>query len=208
MQNDDKPAEVSAPPEPDMVGQDETAASVRPGKGSAGDGVSKSDRPQRRRHATRARTDRGRLHSRNSGVLSRDPMAALIRLGENRRQLLKIYKKLRVELKPTGILGDILLDQAWSAYLRCVLIARVEADLFVSVDQDDSDRMPELKKMELPTLIFPEPSATTFRFSDDLMRHLEIALRYHAHYCRQFWGSVRLLIAMQSGGLAGLLDCL
>jgi hypothetical protein len=133
-------------------------------------------------------------------------MAALIRLGENPRQLLKIYKKLRVELKPTGILGDILLDRAWASYLRCLLIARVEANLFVSVDQDDSDRMPQLKEMDLPTLVFPEACAPNYGFSDDLMKHLETTLRYDAHYSRQFFGAVRLLVAMQTGGLAGLLD--
>lgn len=205
MQNDDKTASDSAP-EPDMVGQAETAA-ARPGKSSAGDGVSESDRPQRRRRATRARTDKRRLHVRHHGVLGRDPMAALIRLGENPRQLLKIYKKLRAELRPVGILGDLLLDRAWSSFLRCFLISRVEADLFVPVDHD-SDRMPELKEMELPTLIFPEPNAINYRFSDDLMQHIETSLRYDAHYARQFWRSVGLLIAMQSGGLAGLLDSL
>jgi len=207
MDNDEKSANDSVQPEPEVVAQKETAP-ARPGKNSAGDGFSEPDRPQRRRHATRARKDRGRLHFRNSGVLSRDPMAALIRLGENPRQLLKIYKKLRAELRPTGILGDILLDRAWSSYLRCYLISRVEADLFVPVDHDDSDRMPKLKEMELPTLIYPEPSATNYRFSDDLMQHLETALRYDAHYSREFWRSVGLLIAMQTGGLAGLLDCL
>ncbi len=40
------------------------------------------------------------------------------------------------------------------------------------------------------------------------MKHLETALRYDAHYAREFYWSVGSLIAMQSGGLAGLLDCL
>jgi hypothetical protein len=207
MQNGDTTASDSAQPEPDMVGQDETVA-AQPGKSSAGDGVSESDRPRRRRRATRARTDKGTLHAGHYGVQSRDPLAALIRLGANRRQLLKIKKKLRAELKPTGILGDILLDRAWSSYLRCLLIARVEADLFVSVDQDDSDRMPELKDMDLPTLVFSKAGPTNYSFSDDLMKHLETALRYDGHYARQFWWSVGSLIAMQNGGLAGLLDCL
>jgi hypothetical protein len=193
---------------PDGVTHDEIAPAPRPEKGSATDGVSKSDCPHGRPRATRARRDKGGIHARNYGVLSRNPMAALIRLGENPRQLLKIYKKLRVELKPTGILGDILLDRAWASYLRCLLIARVEANLFVSGDQDNSNRMPELKEMDLPTLVFPKVGGTNYGFSDDLTKHLETALRYDGHYARQFWWSVGSLIAMQSGGLAGLLDCL
>ncbi len=86
-------------------------------------------------------------------------MAALIRLGENRRELIKIYKKLRADLKPTGILGEILFDRAWSSYLRCLLIARVEADLFVPVDQDNSDRMPRAKGTGATHFGFPEAGA-------------------------------------------------
>ena len=141
-------------------------------------------------------------------MLSRNPLKALIFLGENPRHLQKIKKMLRAELKPIGIVGEILFDRAWSSYLRCLLIARAEAHLFIPVDQGDSNRMPELTEMELPTLIFPEPSATNFPFYDELMEHLEIILRYDAHYAREFYRAVALLIALQSGGIAGLLDCL
>jgi hypothetical protein len=202
MQNDDTTASDSAQPERDMVGQDETVA-ARPGKHSAADGFSEPDRPQRR-----ARTDKGKLHARHHGVLSRNPLTALIGLGENPRHLQKIKKMLRAELKPIGILGEILFDRAWSSYLRCLLIARTEAHLFMPVDQGDSKGMPQLKEMELPTLIFPEPCATNYRFSDDLMKRLETALRYDAHYAREFYRAVAMLIASQSGGLAGFLDCL
>jgi hypothetical protein len=187
MQDDQKTANDSAQPEPDIIGQDETAAAARPEKGSARDRVSESDCSQRPTIATRQRKDKGALHARHHGVLSRNPLEALSRLGENLRQLLKIKKMLRAELKPTGILGDILLDRAWSSYLRCLLIARAEAHLFMPVDQGDSDRMPKLKEMELPTLIYPEPSATNYHFSDDLMQRLETALRYDAHYAREFY---------------------
>jgi hypothetical protein len=104
MQNDQKAVNDSAQPEPNMVGQDEAAA-ARPGKSSAGDGVSESDRPQRGRRATRARTDRGKLHARHHGVLSRNPLEALIRLGETPRHLRKIKKMLRAELMPSGLSG-------------------------------------------------------------------------------------------------------
>ena len=163
---------------------------------------------QRRRRATRARKDAGKLHATHHGVLSRNPLAALIRLGENPRHLRKIKKMLRAELKPIGVVGEILFDRAWSSYLRCLLIARVEADLFMPVDRGDSDRVPELKEMDLPTLVFAEPDAPNYDFSDDLMKHLETALRYDGHFAREFYRAVGLLIALRGGGVAGLLDCL
>jgi hypothetical protein len=208
MKNDQQNTSHPAQPEPDMVGQDEIAAAAGPGKGSSDYGVSESDSPQRPTRATRRRKDTGKLHARHHGVLSRNPLESLLRLGENPRHLRKIKKMLRAELKPVGIIGEILFDIGWSAYLRCVLISRVETHLFIPVDRGDSERMPELKKMELPTLVFPEAGATNYGFSDDLMKHLETALRYDAHYSRQFFAAVRLLVAMQTGGLAGLLECL
>jgi hypothetical protein len=196
----------SAHPERDGATHDETAAPP-PGKGSATDGASESDCSQRPPRAPRARKDKGRRHARNHGVLSRNPLEALIRLGENSRELIKIEKMLRTELKPTGIFGEILFDRAWSSFLRCLLIARTEARLFMPVDQD-SDRLPELKEAELPTLVWSEAGTTNYGFSDDLMKHLETALRYDAHYAREFYRAVGLLLAMQTGGPMGILDCL
>ena len=115
---------------------------------------------------------------------------------------------LRAELKPIGVVGEILFDRGWSSYLRCLLIVRVEAGLFMPADRGDSDRMPELKKMDLPTLVFAEPGAPNYDFSDDLMKHLETTLRYDSHYAREFYRAVGLLIALRSGGVVGLLDCL
>jgi hypothetical protein len=40
------------------------------------------------------------------------------------------------------------------------------------------------------------------------MKHLETALRYDAHYAREFYRAVGLLLAMQTGGPMGILDCL
>lgn len=204
MQNDEKTAQ----PESEVMAQNETPAPARPGKVSAGDAASESDCPHRSTRATRPRKDQGKLHARHHGVLSRNPLEALIRLGENPRHLRKIKRMLRAELKPVGIVGEILFDRVWSSYLRCLLIARVEVHLFMPVDRGDSGRMPELKKMELPTLVFPEPGAPIYGFSDDLMKNLETALRYDAHYAREFYRAVGLLISLRSGGVTGLLDCL
>jgi hypothetical protein len=206
MENNQETKNYNAQPEPDVVTGDQGAA--EDGKERMGEGVSRTECPERPPRAPRARKDKGSLHARHHGVLSRNPMQALIRLGENPRELLKIEKMLREELKPTGIVGKILFDRAWSSFLRCLLIARTEARLFMAVSQNDSDQMPELKVMELPTLVWSEAGATNYGFSDDLMKHLETALRYDAHYAREFYRAVGLLVGMQTGGLTGLLDCL
>jgi len=208
MENNQETKNGNTQSEPDVVTRDATAAAHRPGKGSAGDGVSESDCPQGRARETRARKDKGELHVRHHGVLSRNPMQALIRLGENPRELLKIEKMLGAELKPTGMLGKNLFDRAWSSFLRCLLIARMEARLFMPVSQNDSDQMPELKEMELPTLVWPEPGASNYNFSDDLTRRLETVLRYDAHFAREFYRAVGMLLALQNGGVSALLDCL
>jgi hypothetical protein len=208
MENEQKIANDSAQPDRGAVGQHDTVTAAHPGTGSASDGASKSDSPQPLTRATLARKDKGELHVRHHGVLSRNPMQALIRLGENPRELLKIEKMLRAELKPTGMLGKNLFDRAWSSFLRCLLIARMEARLFMPVSQNDADQMPELKEMEVPTLVWPEPGASNYNFSDDLTRRLETVLRYDAHFAREFYRAVGMLLALQNGGVPALLNCL
>ena len=202
MENNQETKNYNPQPEPDVVTGGQGA--TEDGKERVGEGVSRTECPER---APCARKDKGGLHARHHGVLSRNPLEALIRLGENPRELIKIEKMLRAELKPTGIFGKILFDRAWSSFLRCLLIARMEARLFMPVDHD-SDRMPELKEAEVPVLVWSEAGATNYGFSDDLMKHLETALRYDAHYAREFYRAVGFLVAMQTGGLTGLLDCL
>jgi hypothetical protein len=110
MENEQKIANDGAQSEPGVVGQHDTVAAAHPVKGSASDGASESDSPQRPTRATRPRKDKGKLHARHHGLLSRNPLEALIRLGENPRELIKIEKMLRAELKPTRIVGKILFD--------------------------------------------------------------------------------------------------
>jgi hypothetical protein len=208
MQNDQETANDSVQPDPNMAGQDDTAAAVRAGKGSAGDGVSESDCPQRPPRATRARKDKGLLHARRHSILSRYPLEALVRRGENLRELRQIEKMLRAELKPVGILAELLFDRAWSSFLRCLLIARTEARLFTPVNQNDANGEPELKEAELQTLVWPEPGTTNYDFSRDLITQLETVLRYDGHHTREFHRSVVSLLALRDGGVRALLDCL
>lgn len=81
------------------------------------------------------RKDKGRLHTTNHGVLSREPLEALVRLGENPKTLRKLKHDLGAQLKPNGAVGEMLFDRLWSSYLRCFLVAKAEATAFAPIDQ-------------------------------------------------------------------------
>ena len=207
MQNDEKIDGDGVKSQSAGVTQDETAAE-HDAKNSAHEDVFGSACPKRPSRAKGARTDRSRVHVRNHGVLSRNPLQTLIDRGGNLRELRKIEKMLRDELKPKGILGDILFDRVWSSYLRCLLIGRAEASLFSGIDEQDSDRMPQLKEGDRPMLVWSERGAARFYFSADLNKYLETVLRYDTHFVREFYRAVGLLVAMQASGPVGILDCL
>jgi hypothetical protein len=161
--------------------------------------------PQRRKPATRPRKDKKRLHATRHAVLSRYPLEALARRGVNIRQLRRIERMLRAELKPTGIIAEILFDRAWSSYLRCLLIALAETHLFAPVDSRlNSTRTPQLQELELPTLVWLENNGSLVNLSVDLLKHLSIVQRYDNHFSREFFRAIDMLIAMRSGGEAGL----
>jgi hypothetical protein len=207
VKNKRKTESNTAQSDPGVVPLVKTVA-VRAGAGVAGDIISQSDPAPRPAIARRARNDKMQLHAQHHGVLSRHPLQALVRRGENLRELRQIEKMLRAELKPVGIFAELLFDRAWSSFLRCLLIARLEARLLTPVDQDDADAEPKLKEAELPSLVWPEPGATNYDLSDDLMTHLETVLRYDSHFAREFHRSVISLLALRDGGAHALLDCL
>ena len=70
MENEQKIANDGAQSEPGVVGQHDTVAAAHPVKGSASDGASESDSPQRPTRATRPRKDKGKLHARHHGCLA------------------------------------------------------------------------------------------------------------------------------------------
>jgi hypothetical protein len=182
---------------------DESAA--EPHGGEAPENDVPQQPPSRR---TRGRSDRARIHTRHHGVLSRNVLEILVISGENSRHLRRIEKSLRAELKPVGMLGQMLFDKAWSSYLRCVLIGHTEAALIQGGDTNDSEELPQLKAGDFPTLVWLEPGAPRFKFSPALTKNLETILRYDSHFAREFYRAVGLLVAMQTDGLTGILDCL
>jgi hypothetical protein len=154
----------------------------------------------------RARKDKNRVHATRHAVLSRYPLEALARRGENIRQLRRIELLLRRELKPTGIVAEMFFDRAWSSYLRCLLIARTEAEALTPAEQQTGilNPIPHLQEGELPTLIWREQGTTFENFPADLMKHLSIVQRYDRHFYGEFYRSMGMLVALKNGGEAGL----
>jgi hypothetical protein len=155
----------------------------------------------------RTRKDKNRIHAARHAVLSRYPLEALARLGENVRSLRRVERKFREELKPSGILGAVLFDRFFSSYLRCVLAARAEAATFAPIDQHAGEPrlIASLREREVPTLVLQHSGRTSEAYlSADLLRQLALAARYDAHFSREMYRALAMLLVRRSGGEAGL----
>jgi hypothetical protein len=155
----------------------------------------------------RTRKDKKRLHAARHAVLSRYPLEALARLGENVRSLRGIERKLRAELKPSGIVGAVLFDRLFSSFLRCVLAARAEAATFAPIDQPagETGLIASLKEREVPTLVLQDSGVTSEAYvSADLLRQLALVARYDAHFSKEMYRAMATLLILRNGGEAGL----
>jgi len=158
----------------------------------------------------RTRRDKNRLHTAHHGVLSRYPLEALAHLGENVRSLKRIERKFRAELKPSGIVAEMLFDRFFSSYLRCVLATRAEATAFAPIDQPagESRLITSLRDQEVPTLVIQDSIETSeAHLSADLLRQLALAARYDAHVSKEMYRALAMLLILRSGGEAALEQC-
>jgi hypothetical protein len=156
------------------------------------------------------RKDKNRLHATRHGVLSRYPLEALAHLGENIRSLRRIERKFRGELQPSGITGEMLFDRFFSSYLRCLLVARAEAAIFAPIDQPAGEprHFVSLKERDVPTLVLQDSSgASEARLPADLLRQLALAARYDAHFSKEMYRALALLLILRNGGEAALDQC-
>jgi hypothetical protein len=158
------------------------------------------------RHTLDTRKDKKRLHSMHHGALSRFPLEALASLGENIGSLRKIERKLRAELKPSGIVADIMFDRLWASYLRCLLAARAEALAVVSVNQPAGLARPAsfLREATLPTLVTQDRGSDNEVLSPELFRQLVLVERYDRHFSREMYRALALLLIQRDGGEVGL----
>lgn len=170
--------------------------------------VPESSRHQRRPNLG-ARKDKQRLHAVRHAVLSRFPLQALARLGENTRSLRRMEKALRTELKPAGMLENMLFDRLWSCYLRLLLAARAEGTA-LSLPRGAEDatmQAPDLVKGELPALVWRTRENANGNLLPDLFQQLSLAQRYDAHFSREMLRYLGFLLLLRNKGGSGLEGC-
>ncbi len=160
------------------------------------------------RQGRRLRTDAGRLHATRHAVLSRYPLQALRHLGEDPKSLRRLERRFRAELKPQGVIAEVLFDRFWSSYLRCLLAARTECSTFLRQHHEDSkgNRTCRLLEGPLPTFVVddsvhPEVPAS---LDEDVLRELALVTRYDAHFGKEMYKAMGLLLVSRRHGHAGL----
>lgn len=167
--------------------------------------TSSADQVKRDR-AKRKRSDCNRLHATRHGMLSKSPLQSLAARGENVRQLRRIERQLSAELRPVGIIGEILFDRLFSSYLRCVLIARTEEASMASGDRsNEAGESLELREAHLPTLVSSTSDLLAAHFSKELVAQLAIVRKYDSHFSREFYRSLGMLLIAKNEGEGGLL---
>lgn len=162
------------------------------------DGAKEDNSPPPSKPVARTRRDKQKLHATRHGIQSRRLYEALASRGENVRELRLIERSLRSELQPRGILGDILFDRAWACYLRCLLIAIAEKNLF-AVENRPEDFEERLRRANQMALATGSANAEVNR-SFDLLKDLSVFQRYDSHYWREFCRALDMLFAERYAG--------
>ena len=159
---------------------------------------------------TRVRRDKGRLHAVRHGVLARHPLEALRHLGEDCKVLRRLERRFRAELKPRGVIADLLFDRFWCAYLRCLMAARVEASAFLARNPDAGTaavRAPALIQADRPTLVVPDEQQVKTAcqiLAPDVLQQLLLVQRYDRHFAREMFQALALLLELRGSGQPGL----
>jgi hypothetical protein len=133
-----------------------------------------------------------------------------VRLGENNRSLRRIERKFRAELKPSGIVAEALFDRFFSCYLRCLLATKAEANVFSPIHPaaGESRLITSLKEREVPTLVIQDSIETSEAHpSADLLRQLALVARYDAHFSKEMYRALGMLLILRSGGETALEQC-
>lgn len=144
----------------------------------------------------RARTDQKQLHITHHNILSRHPLAALAKAGENIRELRRFERALLAEAQPEGIVAQCLFDRCLSAYLKGLLINRAEKNLFEAENKPFKERILEANTIAL--------AGGQPKNDGDFFKNLSIIQRYDSHYSREFFKTLAMLLAIRGTGQAGL----
>jgi hypothetical protein len=151
------------------------------------------------------REDQNHLHTTRHGVLSRHPLEALAKAGENVRALRRLEKSLRAQFQPKGLIEELMFDRAWSCLLHCLLIARAEKRIFAEENQPPNfaERVRRTRAMAVAT-----GNNKVVDRSENLLKSLSISQRYDSHYWREFNRAIGTLLLLRKGGLAGATQAL
>jgi hypothetical protein len=160
-----------------------------------------------------ARKDKGAIHNTHHGVLSRHPLQALVKLGENPKRLRQIESKFHAELQPSGAVGNMLFDKMFSSYLRSILAAKLEARALASIDRQTPKAGRQQTHIsaaeEQPALVIEDMAEQDLQtVPDDLYSQLALVQKYDGHYSREMFRSLGLLLALKNAGEAGLAKCI
>jgi hypothetical protein len=143
-----------------------------------------------------ARTDQDQLHITHHNILSRHPHEALVKAGENSRELRRHERALLAELQPQGIVAQCLFDHCLSSSLKCLLSNRAEKNLFEAQNRPSEERLREANKIAL--------AGGQPKNDNDFFKNLSIIQRYDSHHSRQFFKTLAVLLALRGTGQAGL----
>jgi hypothetical protein len=162
---------------------------------------------------TARRTDVQKLHRIRHGILSREVMSVLVRMGEDPRTLRRLERQFHVALRPSGTMGNLFFDRFWSSYLRLMLVCRMEAQF---IEGHFSKKTTPTSLVALvpgpqPTLVSPgsedqqsEAAQYGGELAPELFRELVLVQRYDRCYSREMFRALSLLLILRRGGEAAL----
>lgn len=134
-------------------------------------------------------------------ILSRHPRQALVSAGENAHALDRIERSLRDELRPTGVIGQIIFDRLLSCVWRCLLIAKKEKTIFVPENQPGTfeERLEQARQSHMLALAAGD-SKSGYNQASILLSNLSITQRYDAHYSRELYRALGMLLTLRGAG--------
>ena len=136
-------------------------------------------------------------------------------VGEKPRVLRRVEKEFREILKPEGVIGSLLFERFWTSYLRLILVGRLESDAVSKAVKKSEvpEALPVVREGPVPVLLVPQGSGESgvrlglpAILSVNALQHLAVVARYDAHFGRELYRALLMLLAMREGGLDALLD--
>ena len=165
-----------------------------------------------RQTSNSCRADSGTVHRVRHGILSREVLVGLVRLGEDPKTLRKLERRYRDALRPAGPFGDLFFDLFWSSYLRLMLSGRLQTALMGGKSAGKRNLTASaLVPGPQPTLVCQNPDGPPSdgislmeELPPDLLRDLVLVQRYERPHCRELHRSLALLLLLRRGGEAAI----